>query len=184
MCILVVKNYKYGKPLRAKSCIVVLGNFEDRLYKKLQRYALVLKNISLRLLTDKSVGDKPTIQQGNLNSSFCNSTLTDYEVTVIRHPIGNPALQDDEYWLLKKTLYGLRLSPHNWYNIIKGVLIKMGLNTSPRDTWLLSGVFAKPYSPDNISDLQSQLHVGLYVNNFVLYSSDPTHNSLFKTLLQ
>ena len=37
ICVLVVKNDKYGKSLRAKSQIVVLGDFEDRLYKKYQR---------------------------------------------------------------------------------------------------------------------------------------------------
>ena len=42
MCVLVVENNKDGKPLRAKSQIVVLGNFEDLLYQKLQRYAPVL----------------------------------------------------------------------------------------------------------------------------------------------
>ena len=34
MCILVVKNDKDGKQLRSKYRIVVLGNFEDRLYQK------------------------------------------------------------------------------------------------------------------------------------------------------
>ena len=53
MCVLVVKNDKDGKPLRAKSRIVVLGKFEDRLYQKSQLYASVLKYISLRLLTAK-----------------------------------------------------------------------------------------------------------------------------------
>ena len=43
MCVLVVKNYKDGKALRAKSRIVVLGDFEDRLYQKSQHYAPVLK---------------------------------------------------------------------------------------------------------------------------------------------
>ena len=58
MCVLVVKNDKYGKPLHAKSCIVVLGNFKDRLYQKFQCYAPVLKYTSLRLLTAKVVGEK------------------------------------------------------------------------------------------------------------------------------
>ena len=58
MDILVVKNDKDGKPLRAKSRIVVLGNFEDRLYQKTQRYFPVLKYSSLRLLTAKAVVDK------------------------------------------------------------------------------------------------------------------------------
>ena len=34
MCVLVVKKDKDGKPPRAKYRIVVLGNFEDRLYQK------------------------------------------------------------------------------------------------------------------------------------------------------
>ena len=42
MCVLVVKQEKDGKPACAKSCIVVLGNFENRYYKKLQKYAPVL----------------------------------------------------------------------------------------------------------------------------------------------
>ena len=66
MRVLVVKNDKYGKPLRAKYRIVVLGNSEDRLYQKSQRYALVLKYISLRILTAKAVGDKLILQQGDL----------------------------------------------------------------------------------------------------------------------
>ena len=83
MCVLVVKNEKYGKPLRAKSCIVFLGNFGDRLYQKSQRYAPVLKYISLRLLVAKAVGDKHILQQGNFKNAFCNENLPNDEVTVI-----------------------------------------------------------------------------------------------------
>eukprot|EP00804_Cyclotella_cryptica_P016077 CCRYP_004202-RA/>CCRYP_004202-RA protein AED:0.18 eAED:-0.12 QI:0/0/0/1/0.5/0.33/3/0/1917 len=54
MCVLVVKTDKDGKPNRAKSRIVVLGNFEDRIYDKSQKYAPVLKYTSLRLLTSKA----------------------------------------------------------------------------------------------------------------------------------
>ena len=58
MCLLVVKNDKDGKPLCAKSRILFLENFEDRLYQKSQLYDLGLKYSSLRLLTAKTVGDK------------------------------------------------------------------------------------------------------------------------------
>ena len=71
----------------------MLGNFEDRLYQKSQRYAPVLKYSSLRLLKAKSVGDKRMLQQGECNNAFCNSTLPENEVTVIRPPIGDPAFQ-------------------------------------------------------------------------------------------
>ena len=83
MCVLVAKNDKDGKPLSTKSRIVVLGDFEDRLYQKYERYALVLKYSSLRLLTAKAVGDKRILQQGDCKNVFCNATLPYDEVTVI-----------------------------------------------------------------------------------------------------
>ena len=60
----------------------------------------------------------------------------------------------------------------------------MGLNSSPHESCLLSSILDNPSYPQNISKAQSQLHVGLYVDDFVFYSSDPTHEALFKTLLQ
>ena len=75
MCVLVVKPDKDGNPNRAKSIIVVLGNFEDRLYEKSQKYAPVLKYSSLRPLTAKCVGDKQVLQQGNYKNVFCNAHL-------------------------------------------------------------------------------------------------------------
>ena len=70
MCILVVKNHKYGKPLRAKSRIVVLGNFEDRLYQNSQRYTPVLKYIFIYLITAKKVNDKRILHQGYCKNAF------------------------------------------------------------------------------------------------------------------
>ena len=49
----------------------------------------------------------------------------------------------------------------------------MGLKASPYDPVLLSGILDKPNSHKTISEDQSQLHVGLYVEDFVFYSSDP-----------
>ena len=118
-----LRPYQKTEPLRVKYRIVVLGNFEYRLYKKPQRYAPVLKYIFLSLLTAKAVGDKRVLQQGDCKNAFYKSTLPDNEVTVIRPPIGDPAFKEDEYWLLKKTLYGLRRSPHHWYNTIKRILL-------------------------------------------------------------
>ena len=68
--------------------------------------------------------------------------------------------------------------------MIKGILLNMGLNLSPHDPFIISGVITSPSYPDCTSDLQSQLHIGLYVNDFVFYSSDPPQEELFATLLQ
>ena len=117
MCVLVVKNEKYRKPLCAKSRIVVLGQFKDRLYQDSQCYAPILKYNSLRLLTARAVGDKRILQKSYCKNVFCNATLPASEVIVIRPPIGDPDFQEDEYWLLKKTFYGLQWSPHHWYQL-------------------------------------------------------------------
>ena len=74
--------------------------------------------------------------------------------------------------------------PHNWYNMAKGILLKMALNTSPHEPRLLSVVLTNHYSISFTSDLQSQFNVGIYVDDFVFYSSDPAQDELFKTLLQ
>ena len=63
MCVLAVKTDRDGKPNRAKSRIVVLGNHEDRVYSKSKRYAPVLKYDSLRLLTAKAVSQRRVLQQ-------------------------------------------------------------------------------------------------------------------------
>ena len=74
--------------------------------------------------------------------------------------------------------------PHHWYNMIKGILLNMGLKAYTHDTCLLSGILEKPNSHKTISEYQPQLHVGLYVDDFLFYSSDPSQEVLFQTLLQ
>ena len=67
--------------------------------------------------------------------------------------------------------------------MIKEILLKMGPEASPHFPCLLSGILDKPNSHKTISEDQSQLHVGLYVEDFVFYSSDPAQEVLFQTLL-
>jgi hypothetical protein len=43
MCVLTIKKNKNLLPLQAKSCIIVLENHEDRIWSKLDRFALVLR---------------------------------------------------------------------------------------------------------------------------------------------
>ena len=96
MCVLVLINDKDGKSLRAKSQILGLGDFEDRLYQKPQRYTPVLKYSSLRLLKSKAVGDKRILQKVDCKNALRKATLPDDEVTLIIPPIGDPDFQEDE----------------------------------------------------------------------------------------
>jgi hypothetical protein len=207
MCVLVIKTDKDGKPNRAKSRIVVLCNFEDSIYEKSQKYAPVLKYTSLRLLTSKAVSDKRGLYQGDCLNVLCQAYLPDDELTVVRPPVGDPGYSDDEYWLLRKTLYSLRRSPYHWYNKITAILKDMGLQASPHDPCLYSGVLhpspathvpLRPSSPTSVLDSpsakatttslpksssQKPIHIGLYVDDFVFYSEDEAEKELFKQLL-
>ena len=133
MCVLVVKPDKDGNPQRAKSRIVVLGNHEDRMYSKSARYAPVLKYSTLRLLTARACSKRRVLQQADCKNAFCQATLPDDERIAIRPPVGDPAYSNDEYWLLNKTLYGLRRSPKHRYNMFTSILIDIGLCPSPHD---------------------------------------------------
>ena len=180
MCVLTIKPDRDGKPHRAKSRIVVLGNHEDRYFEKSKRYAPVLKYSSLRLLTAKAVGEKRVLQQGDCKNAFCNATLPDDEVTVIRPPVGDPNFDKDEFWLLKKTLYGLRRSPNHWYNMVTRILKDMGLTPSPHDPCLYSGIIN---TDQQVSSPRQPIHIGLYVDDFVYYSTSDAEESLFQSVL-
>jgi hypothetical protein len=185
MCVLVIKHDKDGNPIRAKSRIVVLGNFEDRIYDKSQRYAPVLKYSSLRLLLAKAVPAKRVLQQGDCKNAFCNAKLPDDELTVVKPPAGDPANLVDEFWLLQKTLYGLRRSPHHWYNMITGILKNIGLTPSPDDPCLFLGIVESP----RLSNLppkheRKPVHIGIYVDDFVFFSEDPAEEENFKLAMQ
>ena len=56
----------------------------------------------------------------------------------------------------------------------------MGLNPSPHDSCILSGVITNPSSYVLTSDIQYQLHVGLFVDDFIFYLSDPAQEECWK----
>ena len=68
--------------------------------------------------------------------------------------------------------------------MIKGILLNTGLNRSLHYPCIIYGVLNSPSSPACTSDLQYQLHVGIYVNDFVFYLYNPYQEQLLKTLLQ
>ena len=79
MCVDLIKPNKDGYPHRAKSRIILLGNFEDRIYSKADKYVRVLKYSSLRLLTTQACVNKRVLQQGDCKNACCQAVLPDYK---------------------------------------------------------------------------------------------------------
>ena len=101
-------------------------------------------------------------------------------ITIVRPPLDDPDSNPDDFWILNKTLYGLRKSPQHWYNLIAKILRDMGLTPSNNNPCLLSsGIdYVTPSATP-----RHTIHVGLYVNNFFFFSESDTEDYYFKQLL-
>ena len=182
MCVLSIKKDVMLNPLRAKSRIVVLGNHEDRVWTKPEKYAPVLRPNSMRLIVSLAVKRRRTLKQGDCKNAFCQGILPDDEITIVKPPIGDPNAAKDKYWLLKRTLYGLWRSPRHWYNKITSVLGTIGLKPNASDPCLFTGSLRDPDDP--AADLPSNpLIIGIYVDDFVYFSENPDVERHFEQLL-
>jgi hypothetical protein len=106
MCILTLKPDKMMNPHCAKSCIVVLGNHKDRIWLKPDKYTPILHPYTMRLIVSIAVERQRTLQQGNCRNAFCQGILPPDIITIVKTRIGDPDAKKDEYWLLKRKLYG------------------------------------------------------------------------------
>ncbi len=118
MCVLTIKPDEMLNPHRAKSRIIVLGNQEDHLWSKLDKYAPVLCPDTLCPIVNMAIEQRKVLQQGVCMNPFCQGILPPDEITIVKPPIGNPDAKTDESWLLKSTLYGFWRSPRHWYDNI------------------------------------------------------------------
>jgi len=183
MCVLTIKKDENLMPLRAKSRIVVLGNRESREWSKSDRFAPVLCFDSLRFLVSLAAQQRRGLKQGDCKNAFCQGVLPPEEITIVRPPSGDPDAAKDEYWLLQKTLYGLRRSPRHWYEKIDSILRSIGLVPNAHDPCFYTGFVRDPRDPSS-SASTVPLSLGLYVDDFVYFSEDPATEALFERLLR
>jgi hypothetical protein len=169
-----IKKDEVGDPYRAKSRIVALGNFEDRVWEKSKKYAPVLRDASSRAMTSMAVEMGIREKQGDCKNTFVQSYLPKDETIICRPPRGCPLSKAGDLWLLRKTLYGLRRSPYHWYQNIKKIFLGMGLQISEHDQCVFSGKLA-PHLPP--------IYLGLYVDDFKYFSESKETEKLFEKLL-
>jgi hypothetical protein len=86
VCIQTVKKDKIGDPDRAKSCKVALGNHEEQIWEKSEKFAPVLQDESLRTMTSVATQAGQREKQGDCKNAFCQSCLPKDETTILRPP--------------------------------------------------------------------------------------------------
>ena len=116
MAISTIKFNKDGLPQRAKYRIVALGNLDPHEWTKSDVYAPVMSLLELRFLTALAVKNKRTLKNGDVKQAFVQATLPPDEKYILRPPAGCPRTPPKTYWLLKRTLYGLKRSPKHWFD--------------------------------------------------------------------
>ena len=173
MCIHTVKPDSNGKPDRAKSRIVVLGNAEDRLWEKSDLFAPVIMKHSVRCLVAYGVSKGRKAKQCDAKNAFCHPDLPDDEICVVTPPRGCPHSKPGTYWRLTKTLYGLRRSPRHWYQALKKVLMDIGLTPCPHDPCVFVGT----------SPTGGSLYFGAYVDDSLYFGDDDATERWFEAEL-
>ncbi len=81
--VLTIKKDKMMHPIRAKSCIVVLGKHEDRVWTKPEKYAPVLRPDSMHLIVSMATECQCFLKQGDCKNAFCQSILPEDEITIV-----------------------------------------------------------------------------------------------------
>ena len=171
MAISTIKYDEHGQPKRAKYRIVALGNLDPHEWSKSDCYAPVLNLLEVRLLTALAVKMRRQLKSGDVKQAFMQATLPDSEAYVLRPPPGCPFTPPGKYWLLKRTLYGLKRSPKHWYDRAIHLLHQTGLEPLPNAPCILTGEIIPGAKP---------LYLGLYVDDFIYFSEDEEVEKAFK----
>jgi hypothetical protein len=100
---------------------------------------------------------------------------TEHQEYICTPPKGCPSIMpSNTYLLLKKTLYGLNCSPRHWYTTAKQVLMHLNLKPCPNAPCIFTGTLIPDKPP---------LYVGMHVDDFLYFSSDPSIKSAFEPML-
>ena len=174
MAISTVKFDEHGSPKRAKYRIVALGNLDPHDWTKPECFAPVMSQLELRLITAIAVKHKRTLKSGDFKQAFVQALLPPEETYVLRPPPGCPLTPKNSFWLLKRSLYGLKRAPHHWYEKASAILQIIGLKPLPNAPCLFK---------EQIEEGKPPIYLGLYVDDFVYFSTDPTVEKAFETKL-
>ena len=175
MAINTIKFDQDGIPKRAKYRIVALGNLDRVHWTKGDVYAPVMSMIELRLLTSIAIRNKCSLKSGDVKQAFVQATMPDDELYVLRPPQGCINTSPTDLWKLRKSLYGLRRAPKHWYNKLNSMLTSMNLHPCKNAPCIFHGHVIPGLPP---------LYVGIYVDDFIYFSTDPKVENAFESKLK
>lgn len=97
------------------------------------------------------------------------------EIVIVKPPPYCPYSDPTSYWLLKKSLYGLRRAPRYWYDRISSVLRTLNLVECPNEPCYFVG---------HLIDGLPELHLVIYVDDFIYFSISDEVEKHFEQALE
>ena len=129
-----VKRDKEGNLLRRRARKVGRGFTQEYGKTYEETYSQMARSETWRILLTLAIQNKWHVRQWDVVAAYLNAPLT-HEVYI--QDLNERG--EKEYWRLHKALYGLKQAGHEWYNTLRDIMNKSGLQQSIGDP----GVFFK-----------------------------------------
>ena len=129
--------------------------------------------MELRLIVALAVRAKRELKSGDVVQAFCQSYLPQGENYICTPPAGCTITPPGMYSKLRKTLYGLKRSPRHFYDLAVKNLQLIGMQQHPSSNCIFYG---------HLIPNQPPLYLGLYVDDFVYFSSSDEVEKKFEQL--
>ncbi|PKU66222.1 Retrovirus-related Pol polyprotein from transposon TNT 1-94 [Dendrobium catenatum] len=131
------KLHSDGSVARFKARLVALGNQQEHGYDYVETFSPVAKLPTIRVLFTLALHHGWKIHQLDIENAFLHGTLDD--TIYMRQPKGfEDSLHPHHVCLLRKSIYGLRQAPRQWYNTFSAYLATIGFRHSKSDPSLLT----------------------------------------------
>ncbi|KAK9190783.1 hypothetical protein WN943_019393 [Citrus x changshan-huyou] len=165
-----IKYHSDGSIERCKARLVILGNNQIEGVDYNETFAPVAKMVSVRTLLAVAVARDWELHQMDVHNAFLHGDLA--EEVYMQLPPGFSTTFSGKVCRLRKSLYGLRQAPRNWFAKLAGALKSFGFDQSYADYSLFT------FARHDIS-----IHVLVYVDDLIIAGNNTTAISAFKAYL-
>lgn len=127
-----VKYLPDGTVERLKACLVATGYTQTYSVDYLETFSPVTRLNSVRILLSIAISQSWPLYQLDIKNAFLHGDLQ--EEVCMDQPLGY-VVPNSEHMVcrLRKVLYGLKQSPHAWFNRFSAVVLSYGFRHSTSD---------------------------------------------------
>lgn len=166
-----IKFHSNGEIARYKSRLVALGNRQKEGLDYTDTFAPVIKPTTICMLLKLAASTQMEVHQMDVSNAFLHGDLE--EEVYMKIPPGFEVSDSSKVCLLKKSIYGLKQSPRCWFSKLSTALKTYGFVQTKAD-----------YSHFSyLKEAGVELHILIYVDNFILACNSLPHLQRFKEYL-